>query len=181
MTCWGCDEVPQSTGFATWEGWPPEWVMGGLQGLGPSVQSSPGISVDFSPARTPLSRLSSSSEMTPALDDPDQQSGSEWGLQGTPQETLNSSQGVCHHQECVPQELQGQQPTHFGGRQQALSGPTGTTVLPLTMGQNRLHGTLPPKHAGAWQPRQMAVWAGEGGGPPGSRELCSLMALSPAL
>lgn len=136
MTCWGWEEVPPSTGIATWERWPPQRVTGGLQGLGPSVRSSPGLSVDFGPARTPLGRLSSSSERTAALDDPDQQSGPEWGLPGKPQETQNCSQGVRQHQESVPQELQGRQPKHCGGREQALCGPTGTTALPLPVGHN---------------------------------------------
>ena len=41
MTCWGLDEVPPSTGFAMWECWPPQRVTRGLQGLRPSVRSSP--------------------------------------------------------------------------------------------------------------------------------------------
>ena len=41
MTCLGFDYVQQSTSFAIWEHWPPLWVTGRLQGLVPSVHSSP--------------------------------------------------------------------------------------------------------------------------------------------
>ena len=76
--------------------------------------------------------------------------------------------------------LWGWQPNPFGGRKQALPSTTGTTALPLTMGPNGPHGTLPPKHTGAWQPGQMAIRAEGVGGPPGSRRPCSLIPVLPA-
>ena len=60
------------------------------------------------------------------------------------------------------------------GRLKALSRPTGTKALPLIMGHNLPHGTLPPKHTGSWQPGQMAIRAGGEGVLPCSRITCSL-------
>ena len=56
----------------------------------------------------------------------------------------------------------------------------GTTALPLTMGPNGPHGTLPPKHTSVRQPGQMAIRAEGAGGLPGSRRPCSLIPVLPA-